>query len=301
MILKSKSILIAALSIVLAASLLLASCGSETGPDLSAPNQSAAETNNRSGSENQLPENPETAEPVEDSDLELQLPRIGLYAGKGSWDVNVETLKHYFDAHDIEWSEFDEQDAVSLDLITYYDIIWFPGGFAAEYKNLIPDHSNIRAFVEAGGAFIGSCAGAYYAGDILRWHGTDHEYPLKLFDGKSVGPLAGQVAWGEIGTFYLEEDHPVNDGFGEVLEIYYFDGPYFEAYDSDSLQVLARYAVNNEPAVIAGRYGSGKYLLFGPHPELGGYTQDSPGFNFEGGEGARWDWLHASLLWFFNW
>lgn len=231
-----------------------------------------------------------------DDDPEPKLPRVGLYSGKGSWEENVEVTGYFLDHYGFEWSSFDEVDAVSLDFSNHFDLLWFPGGFAAEYKNFINEHSNIRDFVKDGGLFIGSCAGAYYASDILRWQGTDYEYPLKLFEGKGVGPLAGQIGWGETGIVELEEKHPVNQDFNLEKEMYYYDGPYFEPYDKDSVTVLARYQVNSEPAVIAGNKGKGKYLLLGPHPEIGGYSGDSTGFSPDG-EGAQWLWLYSAVVW----
>lgn len=228
-------------------------------------------------------------------------PRIGIYAGLGSWDINVLTAERFFEHYEVQYELFDEQDAIDGSINQDFDLIWFPGGFAAEYKYLIPNHENIRLFVEEGGIFVGSCAGAYYASSVLRWLGTDHPYPLELFEGKAVGPLAGEIGWGEIAKLSLEPGHPVNAEFDATLDVYYFDGPYFEAYDSSSVQILARYAINNEPAVIVGRYETGKYLLLGPHPELGGYTPESPDFNIDGGEGAQWSWLYAALIWICNW
>ncbi len=232
---------------------------------------------------------------------EVLWPRIGIYAGKGSWDVNILAAERLFEHYEVQYELFDEQDVVDGSINQDYDLIWFPGGFAAEYKNLIPNHDNINLFVDQGGIFVGSCAGAYYASSILRWLGTDNPYPLKLFEGKAIGPLSGEIGWGEIATFSLEPRHPVNNEFGSAIDMYYFDGPYFEADDPSSIQILARYAINNEPAVIAGRYGTGKFLLLGPHPELGGYTPESPDFNLDGGEGAQWPWLYAALIWISNW
>jgi len=231
----------------------------------------------------------------------LNLPRAGIYAGTGSWDVNVRALERFLGEYGYNWSVFDENDAVNDSLSKNFDLIWFPGGFAAEYKYYIKDHENIRSFIENGGMFVGSCAGSYYAADILRWLGSDYNYPLKIFDGKAAGPLAGLIAWGEIASFHLEKDHPANSGLNNIIDIYYFDGPYFKPYDHSSIEVLARYSINNEPAVIAGRYGKGKYLLLGPHPELGGYSQGSPEFNIDGEDGAQWPWLHSVLLWLYQW
>ncbi len=232
---------------------------------------------------------------------ELHTFRVGIYEGKGSWDDSVNAFKNFLDHYDINYGSFDEKEAVTLDLGEKYEAIFFPGGFAAEYKNYIADHSNIRDFIEQGGLFVGSCAGAYYASDVLRWKGTDYEYPLELFKGKAIGPLTGHIAWGEPGTFKLNHNHPANKDFEPTLDFYYFDGPYFEVYyEFASLEILASYEVNNKPAIIAGRYGEGKYLLLGPHPELG-RSRDNASINIEGEKGANWPWLYSSLIWLLNW
>ncbi|MFU8795394.1 MAG: BPL-N domain-containing protein [Dethiobacteria bacterium] len=261
------------------------------GNDPNQPEIKESGHNNRSTGENGSAE----PEPVRD------LPVIGIYSGAGSWDVNVEAFKRFFDHYGYQWAEFDENDAIDMDLTANFDLLWFPGGFAAEYKNYISSHDNIRDFIENGGMFAGSCAGAYYASDILRWLNEDHEYPLKLFEGKAAGPLTGQIAWGEVANFILLDNIPANADFEPQLPVYYFDGPYFSPYNDQTITVLARYEVNNEPAVIAGRFGEGSYLLFGPHPELGGYSSSSPDFNLDGGEGAQWPWLNSVLTWFYMW
>lgn len=236
-----------------------------------------------------------------DDNTIANLPLIGIYSGVGSWDVNVEAFKNFFDYYEYTWIMVDENDMVNMDLTGKIDVIIFPGGFAAEYKNLIPDHDNLIQFVKEGGIFIGTCAGAYYASDILTWHGADYQYPLGFFDGRGIGPLAGQVNWGDVTGFQLATGHPANKDFNQNLDIYYFDGPYFDIDEAASVEILASYKVNNQPAVIAGRYGEGKYLLFGPHPELGGYSAQSPDFNLHGEEGAQWPWLQSSLTWLFDW
>lgn len=261
------------------------------GNDQNQPETEESDYNNTSDDDNGSAE----PKPVRD------LPVIGIYNGKGSWDVNVEAFKRFFDFYQFEWALFDENDAVTMDLTAHFDLIWFPGGFAAEYKNYINDHTNIRDFIEQGGMFAGSCAGAYYAADILRWLGEDHEYPLKLFNGKAVGPLAGQIAWGEISEFNLAEDIPANAEYRSDLPIFYFDGPFFSPYDNEDITVIAYYEVNSEPAVVAGRFGEGTFILFGPHPELGGYSPASPDFNLDGEEGAQWPWLFSVLVWFAEW
>lgn len=305
----TRYVLVLALILYMAASsLLFSSCSSrdaKPGPEPESRDQSAEQDQELPGPEQPDQENEymegsalDQAENCQDMELDPNpgLPRVGLYAGSGSWQENVEVTGYFLDHYGFEWSSFDEMEAVSLDLEKHFDLLWFPGGFAAEYKNYINEHSNIRNFVSDGGLFIGSCAGAYYASDILRWQGTDYEYPLKLFEGKGVGPLSGQIGWGETGMIELEKEHPVNQDFSVEKEMYYFDGPYFEPYDSASVTVLARYQINSEPAIIAGDKGRGRYLLLGPHPEIGGYSGESQGFSPDG-EGAQWPWLYQAVVW----
>lgn len=234
---------------------------------------------------------------------EEQQARVGIYSGTGSWELNVEAIVNFLDYCGLEQAAFNEDSLSDDSFQENFDLIWFPGGFAAEYKNLLPPsaHTNISSFIESGGAFIGSCAGAYYAAGILRWQGSDYQYPLGLFSGTAAGPLSGLIASGEVAAFHLDQDHPLNENFEATLDMYYFDGPYFIPTADDRVFILARYEVNDEPAVIAGRFGSGKYLLLGPHPELGGYSPGSPQSNLDGGEGAQWPWLEAVLDWFIGW
>ncbi len=227
----------------------------------------------------------------------VTVPKVALYSGSGSWAENVNILKEFFDSYAIEYVLVDEQYVIEPGLNEQTEIIIFPGGGAADYRYEISNHDSIRNFVENGGLFIGFCAGAYYAADIFIWEGTEYNYPLELFSGSSVGPLTGQIGWGEQALLKLNPDHPANESFDHELDIYYFDGPYFIPHDSDevdagTIKILAHYDVNDQPAVIAGRFGEGGYLLFGPHPEMDDH---------EKGEGTNWPWLYSSLLWFANW
>ncbi len=256
---------------------------------------------------NEKPAEPESGS-TEPESVQV-LPYIGLYGGTGSWDINVEAFGNFFEHYGYQWSVINEEDLQGADLAELYDLIWFPGGFAAEYKYAAINHDSLVQFVNDGGMFIGSCAGAYYASAILSWYGDDFSYPLQLFPGKAVGPLSGQIGWGEIAELDLSEEFQFNSSFLAPLPVYYFDGPYFEPFEDnhsenelyDEFTVLARYSINNQPAVVAGRNNQGKHLLFGPHPEIGGYSASDPSFNLTGGEGAQWEWLQNLLTWFIQW
>ena len=233
--------------------------------------------------------------------------RVVIYAGAGSWDENVITLQYFFEEYGYSWSIIDENASPVENFNEEFELIWFPGGFASEYRYDSLDHELIRSFVKNGGVFVGSCAGAYYASERLLWLYTDDgepveiEYPLKLFEGIAVGPLVGFINWGDKASVYLVEDHPANLNFNSAIEIYYMDGPYFEPDREDAVEILARYTANNKPAVIAGRYGDGKYLLLGPHPEFGDYYHDYLYLDKNNTGTVQWLWLQSVLQWLIDW
>ncbi|NLY38782.1 MAG: hypothetical protein GX044_05725 [Firmicutes bacterium] len=266
------------------------------------------------GSENGEEENPDSkVEEYPDSEAEPELngepeepaapeefsPRIGIYSGSGSWEENVVAIINFFEHYGINYGTFDEQDASFGDLGASFDAIWFPGGFSESYRHYISNHDNLRAFVDEGGLFIGTCAGAYYASDIMLWLDEGEkllDYPLKLFAGRAVGP---HMRWGEHAVLTLNPDLPVNEAFDQTIMAHYFDGPYFIPSDEQEVAVLAEYESHEAPAILSFDYGNGKVLLMGPHPELG-YEPATGLIDTRGGAGAQWPWLYAVLQWFFT-
>lgn len=304
--------------LLLASSLLLSACSIENYPGISTngeiENSAAGYNNDYNNDYSDSPGSPNDQTGAENNDSIIEnnqfeesnqteagfkKPKVGLYTGKGSWPENITIIKHFLDYYSFPWSDFDEKDAVNINLGEEFDIIWLAGGFSAEYKHYIKDHSNIKSFVNEGGLFIGTCAGAYYAADILRWKGTDYEYPLKIFNGKGIGPMSGLINWGDKSTLKLKHGHPANCGFKPEKEVYYFDGPYFEPYAEEAVTVLAYYSNNNQPAIITGSSGKGHFLLMGPHPEIGD-SWEQTAEAAESKQGAKWPWLYQLIIWVYN-
>lgn len=216
---------------------------------------------------------------------------VGVYSGRGSWEPGVQAIGNFLDHLGIGWSSLDEGDLRAGNVAGEFDVLWFPGGFSAEYRYHAADHQQVRDFVAAGGGFIGICAGAYYASDIMNWQGGSSDYPLNLFAGRAAGPIRG-LGWGNLTSIELESEHRINHGFDPVLDMYYMDGPYFIPDESQPVEVLARYGINDEPAVVSFEYGEGTVLLMGPHPELG-RDGEAAAFDVWGGDGAQWGWLET--------
>jgi len=176
--------------------------------------------------------------------------------------------------------------------LTSYDVLVMPGGYAFYYKTALGDVGvgNIRKFVANGGGYIGICAGAWFAVDYDLWYGIVYEYPLDLFPGYGEGPVP------ELTPGYPEPPRPVDAGLycrdyipvmteinlangngitgglsTDSLMVMYWGGPTFHVYEGheEEVAVIGTYAVHqNEPAMVAFEYGSGKVFLTGVHPEF---------------------------------
>lgn len=219
---------------------------------------------------------------------------VGLYTGRGSWDVDIEALHNFLEEYELTCVEIDEPTVSSANMKEICDILVFVGGWSAEYMHYIENHANIRSFVENGGCFVGFCAGAYYASSTMRWGDNTFEYPLGLFSGEAAGPLS--LGWGSLSPVELNKGILFNESFLDTMEMWYFDGPRFTGFAADDVDVLARYSSNGEAAIIAFSFGQGRVLLSGPHPELG-YVPSRELVQTEGGGGAQWPWLYAALQW----
>lgn len=235
------------------------------------------------------PEDPVIVEP-EPEPLDCT---VGLYTGRGSWDVDLDALRNFLAEYDLACVEIDQETVSSGDLSALCDILVFVGGASSEYLYYTGNHANIRSFVENGGCFVGFCAGAYYACSTMRWNGEVYDYPLELFPGEAAGPY---LQWGSLATIDLSPEISFHRDFPDTVEMWYFGGPCFTGFPEPNVDILARYRANGEAAVIAFSFGRGRVLLSGPHPELG-YTPSEELVQTEGVSGAHWSWLYAALQW----
>jgi glutamine amidotransferase-like uncharacterized protein len=145
---------------------------------------------------------------------------------------------------------------------------------AEKVKDSVP---NIRRFVEEGGTFVGICAGAYLASNVVNWEGIRYDrdvgYILSLFEGEAVGPIKEIMNYDldkyinpyKITNIDILEEHPIKN-----YSIVYWGGSYFNIPDDSKqdVKVIAEYPIIKKPAIIRFKYGQGKVLLMGPHPEL---------------------------------
>ncbi|KAL5537063.1 BPL1 [Sanghuangporus sanghuang] len=155
-----------------------------------------------------------------------------------------------------------------------------PGGRDLPYvSDLKSSNDRISKFVHEGGAFLGLCAGAYYACGAVEWEvGTEQEVsgarPLHFFNGIGRGCVyPGFQYESETGarTVSLLIQDP-SSGFEERVEGLYYNGggEFVDAQNVPDTVVLAKYTEGDGEGKVAGvqcRVGRGNAVLWAIHPE----------------------------------
>jgi biotin---protein ligase len=155
-------------------------------------------------------------------------------------------------------------------------LLVIPGGRDLPYITSLATATNIiRSYVEDGGAFLGICAGAYYASRRVEWEtGTKLEVsgdrPLGFFDGICKGCVyPGFEYESESGARAIAIEDV--DKAEIVHGIYFNGGGEFLGVDtSKTASALAKYVEDEGHGKIAAvrcRVGKGSAVLWGTHPE----------------------------------
>jgi glutamine amidotransferase-like uncharacterized protein len=159
--------------------------------------------------------------------------------------------------------------------LSSFSTLALPGGRDVPYHEKLKGKGckEILNFVEAGGLYLGICAGAYFACSELEF---DLGLPLEVkgkrdlgfFPGKAVGPAYGN------GTFCYQS--PKGSRAAKLLLpsrhlfCFFKGGCLFEnAEEKKEIQILARYGdlEGNPPAIIERSIGKGRAVLSGVHIE----------------------------------
>lgn len=176
----------------------------------------------------------------------LAKPRLGLFYRHphASAHCAIAMLKALSETHDVY--------PMCIQDITYrrlrtMQIVAFPGGIgdSDEWSRIFAKRANdVRRYVAAGGAYLGICMGAYWAGpkyfDLLPRFHVD-QYIGKAEIRRSYRTVA-KVTWN-----------------GQPETMFFWDGPVFTGSD---FETVATYA-NGAPMAIR----QGKVGLIGCHPE----------------------------------
>ncbi|MEQ1858348.1 MAG: BPL-N domain-containing protein [Chthoniobacteraceae bacterium] len=200
--------------------------------------------------------------------------RVALFDDSGSFGKGVPTvIDQLSKAKDIEVAKLDG-DGIRAGL-SGYDVVIFTGGSGGKQANTIGllGREQVRRFVEAGGGYIGICAGAYLACDGFSWG-------VKVLDAKTPSSK-----WAR-GTADLEIE--ANDagqkalGLQRTSTIRYVNGPVLTPAnnpaipDYEPLVFFRTETAKNgslvgaqidTPAMARGACGKGRVIVSSPHPE----------------------------------
>ncbi|OLP54880.1 hypothetical protein BJF92_13825 [Rhizobium rhizosphaerae] len=181
-----------------------------------------------------------------------------------------------------------------------------PGG-AARYKAAKlqgAGHARILDYVARGGAYLGICAGAYYACTSIEWaRGTPYEIrtadTLALFNGRAIGPID---AFSPAGSYNGSAPRLITlDMNGKRSRTLYWGGCHFQAEPGSTAEIVARFAdLPDAPAaIVAGGHGKGRWLLSSPHIEYDAQALDLIDFDVTANDYAEirtlGDWSDLTL------
>lgn len=221
--------------------------------------------------------------------LHASSPRIAIYAGDAVgypyWGYYAHALLsiglHF---HALTGAE------IIAGKLPDYDLLIMPGGFATwgldRAEGIIGIDAAIDAYIRMGGAYIGSCGGAFYVSEGRPgW--------LEAIDATPKYTQEYLLTGAGVLGFSLNEQ-VIGNGLPEIVELLYYHGPvyadeprlaetlgYFRNFISESRLFIENplsatffdKQMKATPAIFTARLGEGKVLAFSPHPEMGEFVR----------------------------
>lgn len=157
-----------------------------------------------------------------------------------------------------------------------FDVVIFTGGSGGKQAGTLGliGREQVRRFVEAGGGYVGICAGNYLACDGFSWG-------VHVLDAKTKSSKWAR-GMGDVKIEFTPKGREILGMPEGILDIRYANGPVFDPGGDDAIadfEPLAHFrsefakngapvgAQVNSPAMVAGSYGKGRVLCSSPHPE----------------------------------
>ncbi len=157
-----------------------------------------------------------------------------------------------------------------------FDVVIFTGGSGGKQAGTLGlvGREQVRRFLNAGGGYVGICAGNYLACEGFSWG-------LKVLDAKTKSSKWARGE-GDVKIEFTAKGREVLGMPEGLLNIRYANGPVFKPAgvehisDFEPLAFFRSEVAENEapvgaqihsPAMVAGHYGLGRVLCSSPHPE----------------------------------
>lgn len=197
--------------------------------------------------------------------------RIAIYHGSGVWGPSTSQTKSLLRRMGHTIQNLTAAQIRHGDLRTgEFRAIFIPGGaswvYAADLGEL--GQKEIRTFVEGGGGYLGTCAGAFLALSDRIGGAVTGPFGLGLIHGTSVDPFRlGIKGFGN----GMKKIRFHMAGFKNYFKVLFLEGPFLrispEALERQNGVVVAHYS-NGEIAAAAFESGRGRVFITGPHMEV---------------------------------
>lgn len=181
---------------------------------------------------------------------------------------------------------------IQAGLLSNFEVLVVPGGSGSKQAEMLEETGReaVRKFVDAGGGYVGICAGSYLASSQYPW--SLNLINARVWDRAHWARGTGTVTIGlsPAGLDAFDQDNA-------VIDVYYGQGPLLvpgQHPDLPQYEVLASYqtevaqkgapvgAMIGTHAIVRGEFGKGRVMCFSPHPESSG------GPNSLISSGVRW-------------
>ncbi len=204
--------------------------------------------------------------------------RAAVYRGSGASDTCANATLEILNASQDCEAAYVSSEKIQNGALKDFDVVFFPGGSASEQRKSLGDEGwkQLWGFLENGGGYVGTCAGAYLA-----------LYNESREEGRLINAELQEGEW-ERGEATLEieltdEGREILGDYEGRVNVSYQNGPIFHPANYSKLppyRVLAFFrseiAENNapkgvqidSPAIAVGEYGKGRVVILSPHPEL---------------------------------
>ena len=202
---------------------------------------------------------------------------ILIYTDKGTCPLSVKCLLNSLS----QLSKYYQLKTIDSQFLSIQEwesdasLLIMPGGRDVPYHQELKGNPNkkIQNFVRNGGAYLGLCAGAYYACSTIEF---EKGHPLEIvekrelsfFPGIAQGPAygAGKFAYNSSSGALIA---PLMLSTSEHSSAYFNGGCLFTP-TTESITILAKYEdlPKQPPAIIYTQFGNGNVVLSGVHPEF---------------------------------
>ena len=216
--------------------------------------------------------------------------RVALYDAGGTGGRGVVNLRRILESDETFALHHVGPPEIRSGVLGQFDVVVFPGGSGSKEAAALgaDGRKAVKDFVDAGGGFVGICAGAYLATAKYDW--SLGLVNAKTFTGRRPIPGVGERSmWfrgtGDMKMELTERGKAILGDVPGTVELWYANGPILSPAADENLPEYVPLAVFrtevskyepqrgtmvNTPAIIAAQFGRGRAIAVSPHPELTG-------------------------------